>query len=536
MEKTVLNFSLVESNQEIPEAVDGPILDQSDIDNALEFSDDDEPNLNPGAFERILDNGAFGSIWRICGDKGLIPDGLLWIEDDTATGREYLPKDLDINLYVTESSSALVPVVRDMCERSDIKLNIYQYDRDKEEWSLSDHQSEILQQKYDTAAIRDTLQKRTTPDCSPRERTTLDCSLVESNREIPEAVDGPIISQYYINNALKLPDDATLDYELGEPTLGYGAFDNALVCGAFDSVFNICIANKGFTTTNFPKVDINLYVTEFSSALVPVVGDMCEYNDINLNIYQYDRDKEEWSLSDRQQSEILQEKFDTAAIRDTLQKRTTLNFSLVESSNEIPEAVNGPIIHRYDIDQALKDPVDAEHTLDCGTFNNVWNICYNRGLTYTDYWYDGDDMTPVYLAKDLNLNLYVTESSSALVPVVRDMCESNDVNLHIYEYNEDSGKWALSDRQSEILQEKYDINAIRATLQNIKSRSGKDVLKDNNKDRKEPSLSNRSPEPLQEKLSRATTNASLRKEKSQSGKETSKNNPKKGNSPARTDR
>jgi len=121
---------------------------------------------------------------------------------------------------------------------------------------------------------------------------------------------------------------------------------------------------------------------------------------------------------------------------------TTLNFALVDSRHEIPMANNGAILSQSDIDRALtalskgKEQLFA-HILETAAFNRIFNICKANGLTYTDYWYDGDDMTPEYLPKSIIINLYVTGFTPALVAVIN-MCKDNNIILNTWHYNKNS--------------------------------------------------------------------------------------------------
>lgn len=126
---------------------------------------------------------------------------------------------------------------------------------------------------------------------------------------------------------------------------------------------------------------------------------------------------------------------------------TTLNFELVESRHEIPMANNGAILSQSDIDKALtylnkgKENLFSQ-ILETAAFNRCFNICKANGLTYINYWDEGDDMVPEYLPKDLVINLYVTGFSPALVAVIN-MCKCNNISLNTYHYNKDTGDYFL---------------------------------------------------------------------------------------------
>lgn len=124
---------------------------------------------------------------------------------------------------------------------------------------------------------------------------------------------------------------------------------------------------------------------------------------------------------------------------------TTLNFALVDSRHEIPMANNGAILSQTDINRALtylnkgKATLFA-HILEVAAFNRTFNICKANGLTWVDSEWDGDDMTPEYLPKDIVINLYVTGFTPALIAVIN-MCKYNNIVLNTWHYNKDSGDY-----------------------------------------------------------------------------------------------
>lgn len=124
---------------------------------------------------------------------------------------------------------------------------------------------------------------------------------------------------------------------------------------------------------------------------------------------------------------------------------TTLNFALVDSRHEIPMANNGAILSQTDINRALaylnkgKATLFA-HILEVAAFNRTFNICKANGLTWVDSEWDGDDMTPEYLPKDIVINLYVTGFTPALIAVIN-MCKCNNITLNTWHYNKDSGDY-----------------------------------------------------------------------------------------------
>ena len=124
---------------------------------------------------------------------------------------------------------------------------------------------------------------------------------------------------------------------------------------------------------------------------------------------------------------------------------TTLNFSLIDSRHEIPMANNGAILSQTDINRALaylnkgKATLFA-HILETAAFNRTFNICKANGLTWVDSEWDGDDMTPEYLPKELIINLYVTGFTPALIAVIN-MCKYNGITLNTWHYNKDSGDY-----------------------------------------------------------------------------------------------
>lgn len=124
---------------------------------------------------------------------------------------------------------------------------------------------------------------------------------------------------------------------------------------------------------------------------------------------------------------------------------TTLNFSLIESRHDIPMANDGAILSQSDIDRALmylnkgKTTLFA-HILETAAFNRVFTICKANGLTWTDPWWDGDDMIPEYLPKSIIINLYVTGFTPALVAIIN-MCKGENITLNTWHYNKNNGEY-----------------------------------------------------------------------------------------------
>lgn len=121
---------------------------------------------------------------------------------------------------------------------------------------------------------------------------------------------------------------------------------------------------------------------------------------------------------------------------------TTLNFALVESRHEIPQAIDGAIFRQSDIDRAIaylnKDKATLfAHVLETAAFNRVFNLCHDKDWTWIDPWWDEEDMTPENLPTDLIINLYVTGFTPALVAVIN-MCKYNGITLNTWHYNKDS--------------------------------------------------------------------------------------------------
>ena len=110
----VLILSLVESRHEIPQAIDGAIFRQSDIDRAIAYLNKDKATL----FAHVLETAAFNKIFNLCHDKDWTWIDPWWDEEDMTP--ENLPTDLIINLYVTGFTPALVAVI-----------NMWHYNRDK---------------------------------------------------------------------------------------------------------------------------------------------------------------------------------------------------------------------------------------------------------------------------------------------------------------------------------------------------------------------------------------------------------------------
>lgn len=125
--------------------------------------------------------------------------------------------------------------------------------------------------------------------------------------------------------------------------------------------------------------------------------------------------------------------------------KTTLNFELINSRHKIPMANNGAILSQSDINRALaylnkgKATLFA-HVLEVAAFNRTFNICKANGLTWVDSEWDGDDMTPEYLPKDIVINLYVTGFTPALIAVIN-MCKYNNITLNTWHYNKDNGDY-----------------------------------------------------------------------------------------------
>ena len=123
----VLILSLVESRHEIPQAIDGAIFRQSDIDRAIAYLNKDKATL----FAHVLETTAFNRVFNLCHDKGWTWIDPWWDEEDMTP--ENLPKDLIINLYVTGFTPALVAVIN-MCKYNGITLNTWHYNKDKRDY------------------------------------------------------------------------------------------------------------------------------------------------------------------------------------------------------------------------------------------------------------------------------------------------------------------------------------------------------------------------------------------------------------------
>ncbi len=123
----VFIFSLIESRHEIPQAIDGAIFCQSDIDRAIAYLNKNKASL----FAHVLETAAFNKVFNLCHDKSWTWEDPEWDEDDMIP--EYLPKDLIINLYVTGFTPALVAVIN-MCKCNGITLNTWHYNKDSEDY------------------------------------------------------------------------------------------------------------------------------------------------------------------------------------------------------------------------------------------------------------------------------------------------------------------------------------------------------------------------------------------------------------------
>lgn len=123
----VLILSLVESCHEIPQAIDGAIFRQSDIDRAIAYLNKDKATL----FAHVLETAAFNKVFNLCHDKDWTWIDPWWDEEDMIP--ENLPTDLIINLYVTGFTPALVAVIN-MCKYNNITLNTWHYNKDKEDY------------------------------------------------------------------------------------------------------------------------------------------------------------------------------------------------------------------------------------------------------------------------------------------------------------------------------------------------------------------------------------------------------------------
>lgn len=119
----VFIFSLIESRHEIPQAIDGAIFRQSDIDRAIAYLNKGKATL----FAHVLETAAFNKVFNLCHDKGWAQIDPWWDEEDMIP--ENLPIDLIINLYVTGFTPALIAVIN-MCRCNGITLNTWHYNKD----------------------------------------------------------------------------------------------------------------------------------------------------------------------------------------------------------------------------------------------------------------------------------------------------------------------------------------------------------------------------------------------------------------------
>lgn len=123
-----------------------------------------------------------------------------------------------------------------------------------------------------------------------------------------------------------------------------------------------------------------------------------------------------------------------------------LNLVLIEGRHDFPQT-DGVVFSQSDIEKAVSflNKGDTEMfiaLLETMAFNKVFSICRSNGWTWTDPWWDGDDMIPEYLPKDLAINLYVTGFTPALLATIN-MSKRNGISLNTFNYNKDTGDYFL---------------------------------------------------------------------------------------------
>lgn len=114
--KKILNVALCEGRHEIEQATDGSIFGNE---------------VDPVNTEK-LENIAFNSIWNKCYKKGLLEYASSKYTELEGTEEEdslCIPRGLEINLYVTGLTVALVAVLN-VCKQEGVKVTLQHYNRE----------------------------------------------------------------------------------------------------------------------------------------------------------------------------------------------------------------------------------------------------------------------------------------------------------------------------------------------------------------------------------------------------------------------
>lgn len=117
-----------------------------------------------------------------------------------------------------------------------------------------------------------------------------------------------------------------------------------------------------------------------------------------------------------------------------------LNIALCQGRHEITDAVDGAIFRRE-----ITDVTDTEG-LEEMAFNGLWDAAWRHhkqgepGYLVTDSNWDGCDMEPFLICRDLTVNLYVTGLTVALIAALN-VCRVLGLKVTLYHYNRETGSY-----------------------------------------------------------------------------------------------
>ena len=106
-----------------------------------------------------------------------------------------------------------------------------------------------------------------------------------------------------------------------------------------------------------------------------------------------------------------------------------LNLALCEGRHEIPQATDGNIF------KSITNVTETK-TLEKIAFSRLWGICYAKGYTTQSE----EDAFALYIANDIQLNLYVTGLTVALIAALN-VCRENNIKVTLYHFDRETNTY-----------------------------------------------------------------------------------------------
>ena len=121
------------------------------------------------------------------------------------------------------------------------------------------------------------------------------------------------------------------------------------------------------------------------------------------------------------------------------ENKARLSLELCKGRHDIPEAVDGAIFPTE-----IKDVTDTEN-LERKAFNGIWNAAFKHfvngetGYAYTPMDCE-EEMVPVKMKKGLEVNIYVTGLTVALIAALN-VCKEEGLVAVVWHYNKETGNY-----------------------------------------------------------------------------------------------